>query len=112
MYREVDSGLFGDPQQGIRLFQPLQPVFRKVHIQLDEAKAQAAAKRGIVFERGGRRVVALWHMTGECCVKIDLGKGAKDVAVGDRRYFETSLSIDEVERAFRAATRSPAAKAL
>ena len=61
--------------------------------------------RGLVFERGGRRVVALWHMTGEGSVKIDLGEGVKDVAVGDRRYFETSLSMDEVERAFRAAIR-------
>ena len=61
--------------------------------------------RGIVFERGGRRVVALWHTTGEGSVKIDLGEGVKAVAVGDRRYFETSLAVDEVERAFHAATR-------
>ena len=65
--------------------------------------------RGVAFERGGKRVIALWHATGEGCVMMDLGGGVKGVAVGDRRYFETSLSMDEVERAFLAARASPAA---
>ena len=58
----------------------------------------SAGAGDIVFENDAFRLVV-----GDDAVAN--GGGVKTVEVGDRRYVETSLSMDEVERAFLAATR-------
>jgi hypothetical protein len=58
--------------------------------------------RGLVFERGGKRMVSYWHTSGEGNVKIALGAGGKNIKlrIAERQYIETDLSASEVESAF------------
>ena len=69
-------------------------------IEMLPAPSKAPLARGFVFERNGKRVLAVWHQTGEGTLKIDLGDGEKPLSIADRRYLETDLSVAEAKAAF------------
>ena len=62
---------------------------------------EAGDVRGFVFERGGKRVIACWHARGTGRFKLKLEREI-DVELSDLRYFETSLSREEILRGFAA----------
>ena len=72
--------------------------------QLDVAGGKWTDVRAFMFERGGKRVVAYWHIRGRSrlvfAAPLD-GTAFLDCAV--MKYFETKLSADEVRRAFASA---------
>ena len=74
-------------------------------IKMLHTSAKAPALRGFVFERGGKRVVAYWHMSGEGNVRIALGDGGKEIVLplAERRYLETDLSAAQIAKAFESA---------
>lgn len=72
-------------------------------IEMLPTPAKAPDVRGFVFERGGRRVIACWHVSGECDLALPLAEGPANVRLGNLRYFETSASLGEAKSAFAAA---------
>ena len=73
------------------------------------APEKAKAVRAFVFTRGGKRLLAYWHMSGSGRVEIACGAGgARQTVPADRiRYLETDLSVDAVKRAYAAAVLLP-----
>ncbi len=61
--------------------------------------------RAFVFERGGGRYVAYWHVSGDCSLILPDGN---TIPAGDRRYWRTSLSAEAVRELFRRAVVQPA----
>ena len=64
--------------------------------------ARAKHLRGFVFARNGKRVVACWHTHGKGRLRLQLDRPIETELAGIR-YFETTLSEDEVAKAFAAA---------
>ena len=56
--------------------------------------------RAFLFERGGERYVAYWHVGGNGALRLPDGN---TLPVGDRRYWRTGLSTAEVRDMFRRA---------
>ena len=98
---------------------------REFHLYLNEAgeyelheismltmSESAKDVRGFLFERGGKRVVAYWHIAGRGTLKVGLGEGGSTVLLeaAGRRYFETALSADAVRVAFSKAELDDASK--
>ena len=73
--------------------------------QLDVAGGKWTDVRAFVFERGGRRVVACWHVHDRArlvfAAPLD---GATSLDCAGMKYFESSLSEDAVRAAFASAT--------
>lgn len=61
--------------------------------------------RGFVFERGDRRVIACWHTCGTGKVRVAWGEdgAVETVELGNLRYLETDLSVEEICAAVTAA---------
>ena len=59
-----------------------------------------------MFDRGGRRVVAYWHMsgTGKVMVSDEPGEPGEVFEIGNLRYYETDLQRDDIRRIVAAAT--------
>ena len=74
-------------------------------IEMLPTPAKAADARAFLFERGGKRVLAYWHMSGAGRLSIALGAdGAKREVEFDRiRYIETDLPKEAVKAAYAAA---------
>ena len=72
--------------------------------QLDVAGGKWTDVRAFVFERGGKRVVAYWHIHDRArlvfAAPLD---GTPSLDCEGMKYFETKLSADEVRRAFASA---------
>ncbi len=60
--------------------------------------------RAFIFERGGGRCVAYWHVSGDGTLLLPDGTS---VPVGDRRYWRTSMSADAIRELFRHAVIQP-----
>ena len=58
--------------------------------------------RGFLFERNGKRVVALWHSRNAGTVRIPLGKNGaeKALSVSGVQYIETDMSREKTGRSF------------
>ena len=72
--------------------------------QLDVAGGKWTDVRAFMFERGGKRVVAYWHI--HDCARLVFAApldGMSSLDCEGMKYFETELSADEVRRAFAAA---------
>lgn len=69
--------------------------------QLKVAGGLWADVRAFMFERGGRRVVAYWHIEDKAELKLADGRGT--LAAENLTYWETDLGEDEVRRAFAGA---------
>ena len=65
--------------------------------QLAVAGGKSTHARAFVFERGGRRVVAYWHTSGSGTLVL---RDGTRLDAGPMRYWSSSLSLPEVERAF------------
>ena len=61
--------------------------------------------RAFVFERGGERYVAYWHVSGEGTMLLP---DESKLIVGDRRYWRSGLSVNEVKDLFSRAVILPA----
>ena len=59
-------------------------------IEMLPTPPQAPAARGFIFERGGRRVIACWHISGSGDFAIDLGT-PETLPLSGVRYLETDL---------------------
>ena len=72
--------------------------------QLDVAGGKWTDVRAFLFERGGKRVVAYWHVhdRGKLVFASPLD-GTACLDAGDMKYFETSLPADAVRAAFASA---------
>ena len=79
-------------------------------IEMLPTPAKAADARAFLFERGGKRVLAYWHMSGAGRLSIALGAdGAKREVEFDRiRYIETDLPKEAVKAAYAAAEQADA----
>ena len=79
-------------------------------IEMLPTPAKAAAARAFLFERGGKRMLAYWHMSGAGRLSIALGAdGAKREVEFDRiRYIETDLPKEAVKAAYAAAEQADA----
>ena len=64
--------------------------------------AKAPHLLGFVFTRNGKRVVACWHTHGKGRLRLQLDRPIETELAGIR-YFETTLSEDEVAKAFAVA---------
>ena len=75
-------------------------------IEMLPAAAKAPNLRGFMFDRGGRRVVAYWHMsgTGKVMVSDEPGEPGEVFEIGNLRYYETDLQRDDIRRIVSAAT--------
>ena len=61
--------------------------------------------RAFVFERDGARYVAYWHVSGDCSLILpEVGT----IPVGNRRYWRTGLSVNEIKDLFSRAVIVPA----
>ena len=75
-------------------------------IEMLPAPSQAKNARGFIFERGGRRVIACWHMNGSGELSIDLCSPMR-VPLAGLRYLETDLPAARAKAAWAAATLAP-----
>ena len=78
-------------------------------IEMLDSPENARELRGFMFERGGRRMVAYWHMCGKAKAKAALGDGGAEVSldVDNLRYLSTDLPRDVVRKAFAAVCFTP-----
>ena len=78
-------------------------------IEMLPSPEKAKAVRGFVFTRGGKRMLAYWHMSGTGRLEIACGAGGarQTVPADGIRYLETDLPIDAVKRAYAAAVLLP-----
>ena len=69
-------------------------------IEMLPTPAKAPKLRGFMFERGGRRVVAYWHTSGQSKVRVvaEDGVAEETVDIGPLRYRATDLSRESVRR--------------
>ena len=65
--------------------------------QIAVAGGKSTHARAFVFERGGRRMVAYWHTAGSGTLVL---RDGTRLDAGPMRYWSSSLSLPEVERAF------------
>ena len=63
------------------------------------APEKAPNTRAFIFERGGRRMIAYWHMNASAKLAVNLGE-AKTVPLCNLRYLETSLSLADAKSAW------------
>ena len=91
-----------DPSREFHLYLNAQGGYELHPIRLLPKAKGAPLLRGFVFERGGRRVVAVWHEAGQQEVNVSFA-GPAPVVVSDRRYYETDMSVEAVCAAFAAA---------
>jgi len=66
--------------------------------QLDVAGGKWTSVRAFVYEKGGRRVVAYWHVSARA--KLVLPDGLPALEAGNMKLWETDLSEDRVADAF------------
>ena len=65
---------------------------------------KAKDARGFVFRRGGKTVLACWHMSGSGTLKIALDAGGvREVPLAGIRYVETEMAPESVKAAYAAA---------
>ena len=78
-------------------------------IEMLPSPEKAKAVRGFVFTRGGKRMLAYWHMSGAGRLEIACGAGGARLTVpaDGIRYLETDLPVDAVKRAYAAAVLLP-----
>ena len=78
-------------------------------IEMLPSPDKAKAVRAFLFTRGGKRMLAYWHMSGAGKMSIALGAGGarETVAVDKLRYLATDLSIEAVKAAYAAAECVP-----
>ena len=71
-------------------------------IEMLPSPPNARDLRGFLFERNGKRVVALWHSRNAGTVQIPLGKNGAEraLSVSGMQYMETDMSREEAVRAF------------
>ena len=72
-------------------------------IEMLPTPSKAPLARGFVFERNGKRVLAVWHQTGEGTLKLTLDGKPAQIQLGNLRYVETSMTAAEAKSAFAAA---------
>ena len=99
---EAQKQALRDPAREFHLYRNADGAYELHPVELLPKSAGVPLLRGFVFERGGRRVVAAWHEAGLQDVKLSLA-GPGPVAMSDRRYFETDMSVEAVRAAFAAA---------
>lgn len=89
--------LLKDPKREFHLYLNGKGEYELVEIALVEGVAGGKV-RAFVFERNGRRTVAHWHVdgTGTLALPRPLAGDAKELAVGNRRYAETDLTVPEI----------------
>ena len=73
-------------------------------IEMLPSPEKAKEVRAFLFMRGGKRVLACWHTSGEGKLEIALGADGKKVAVpiSGIRYLESSLPLERVKAAYAA----------
>ena len=74
-------------------------------IEMLPSPPRAKDVRAFLFSRGGKRMLAYWHMSGAGKMAIALGAGGKreTVAVDGVRYIESDLPAEAVKAAYAAA---------
>ena len=80
--------------------------------QLDVAGGKWTDVRAFMFERGGKRVVAYWHVRDQA--RLDFSEpldGARSLDCAEMKHFTTSLSAGAVRAAFANATIAQVAPA-
>ncbi|MCQ2388154.1 MAG: hypothetical protein MJ138_00375 [Kiritimatiellae bacterium] len=89
--------LLKDPKREFHLYLNDKGEYELVEIALVEGVAGGKV-RAFVFERNGRRTVAHWHVDGAGTLALPrpLAGDAKELAVGNRRYAETDLTVPEI----------------
>jgi len=90
-----------DPKREFHLYRAESGDYELHEIEMLAPPKAAEGVRAFVFSRGGKRVVAYWHVSGSGRWKIPLDGSGRSVTLeaGDRRYWETGLSIAEVKNA-------------
>ena len=74
-------------------------------IEMLPSPPKAKDVRAFLFSRGGKRMLAYWHMSGAGKMAIAAGADGKreTVAVDGIRYIETDLSAEAIKAAYAAA---------
>lgn len=96
----VQRASLKDPKREFHLYRNEAGGYELCEIEMLPTPAGARHLRGFLFERGGRRVVAAWHTSGEGAV--DWAFGPKEKLAGIR-YFTTDGSRETVRAAWAAA---------
>ena len=94
-----------DPKREFHLYMNESGEYELCEIEMLPASPKAPHLRGFVFERGGRRMVAYWHMCGSGHVRVALGENGDEsvLDLGGLRYLGTDLTRDAVRGAFASA---------
>ena len=79
------------PTQEHHLYLNEKGEYELLDIEMLPTPEAAPEARGFLFERGGRRVIACWHISGSGEFAIDLGT-AETLPLAGMRYLETDLS--------------------
>ena len=72
-------------------------------IEVLPTPAGAKDARAFLFERNGRCVLAVWHMTGEGTLRLALDGKPVQIRLGNLQYVETLMTAAEAKNAFAAA---------
>ena len=91
------------PRQEHHLYLGPDGKYELCEMEMLPTPAKAPNLRGFVFERGGKRTIACWHVSGEGELALTLDGREIRTRLGNLRYFETSGSGADAKRAFAAA---------
>ena len=73
--------------------------YELLEMEMLPTAAKAPNTRAFIFERGGKRVIAYWHTSGEAKLAVDLGKASVE-PLSKLRYLETTLSLADAKAAW------------
>ena len=87
------------PTQEHHLYVNEKGEYELFEMEMLPAPEKAPNTRAFIFERGGKRMIAYWHMNASAKLAVNLGE-AKTVPLCNLRYLETSLSLADAKSAW------------
>ena len=90
-----------DPGREFHLYRAETGEYELHEIEMLAVPKAAEGIRAFAFARGGKQVVAYWHVSGSGVWKVPLDASGRSATLeaGDRRYWETGLSAAELRKA-------------